>query len=72
MGTKERLMICAELLATIDRNRAFTGDNSVAVGIEQRIIERELRELEREILADPGALEAIFVKDRRRKNESPF
>jgi len=69
MGTKERLMICAELLATIDRNRSFTGDSSVALSIEQRIVERELRDLERDILADPGALEAQLVKVRPRRNE---
>lgn len=69
MGTKERLMICAELLATIDRNRSFTGDSTVALSIEQRIVERELRDLERNILADPGALEAQLVKLRPRGDE---
>ncbi len=72
MGTKERLTICAELLATIDRNRSCTGDSSVALSIEQRIIERELRDLERDIEADPGALENHLVRNRPRRNERPL
>ena len=68
MGTKERLTVCADLLAAIDLNRARTGDDGMGTSIEHSIIERELRELERDILEDPGALESQLVRVVRRAN----
>lgn len=65
MSTKERLNVCADLLAAIDLNRARTGDPGLATSIEYGIIARELQELERDILEDPGALESQLVPLRR-------
>ena len=66
MGTavdiKERLTICANLLNEIDRHRASTGDAGRGSGIERRIIDRELREIEEDIFNDPGALAAQLVR----------
>ncbi len=56
-----RLKSAADVLATIDRRREETGDAGVGVAIEWSILERELAELEEDILADPGALEALLV-----------
>lgn len=72
MSTKERLNTCADLLAAIDLNRERTGDQGLATSIEHSIIERELRELERDILEDPGALESQLVRVRRRERRKVF
>jgi len=58
VGTKERLSIGAGLLEAIEQHRTRTQDAGRGSGMERRIIERELRELEEDILADPGALES--------------
>jgi hypothetical protein len=68
MDTKERLGICAKLLGEIDGHRARTKDSGLGISIEHRIIERELRELEEDILADPGALEAQLVRVRPKRS----
>ena len=70
MGTKQRLEIGADLLTAIERNRARTADAGLGAGIERSIVNRELRELERDILADPGALESRIVKVRPRRRAS--
>jgi hypothetical protein len=67
MDTKERLDMCATLLGEIDRYRARTKDPGQGISIEHRIIERELRELEEDILADPGTLEAQLVRVRPKR-----
>jgi hypothetical protein len=64
---KERLSICANLLQEIERHRSRTHDSGRGVGIEHCIIDRELRELERDILEDPGDLESQLVRIRRRR-----
>ena len=68
MDTKERLGICANLLDEIDGYRARTTDPGLGSSIEHGIIERELRELEEDILADPGALESQLVRVRPRRS----
>ena len=41
-----RLSSCFVVLGLIDRRRAETGDDGIGSAIEQRILDRELRELE--------------------------
>ena len=67
LNIRERLSVCADLLEQIDRHRARTSDYGRGASIEQRIIERELRELEADILADPGPLETQLVRIRRQR-----
>lgn len=59
---KERLNLCAVILTTIDQSRQRRRDPLLASGIERQIIERELRDLEADIAADPGALELYIAK----------
>ena len=68
MGTKERLRICAGLLETIDQHRARTEDPGRGSAMERRIIDRELQELEKDILADPGALASQVVPVRAKRS----
>jgi|GEM_PF-684302 hypothetical protein len=64
--TRDRLELAASLLAMIEHYREKTGDWSLAQGVEQVIVEQELRRVEKEILEDPGALNAILVPVLRR------
>lgn len=66
LSTKERLHLCSVILDTIDHNRERRKDPGIGVNIERQIIERELRELERDIASDPGALDPRIAKMRRR------
>jgi hypothetical protein len=52
----ERLTLGAELLTLIDHRRAETENPGIGLCIEHHILERELAELEAEILANPGPL----------------
>jgi len=62
LTTRERLNLCAVILSTIDQNRERRKDPGLAQGIERQIVERELRELEADIAADPGPLELYIAK----------
>ena len=64
---RQRLTICASLLDQIDQHRARTRDAGRGAGIERRIIARELRELEEDILNDPGALASQLIRVRPRQ-----
>ena|SRR2546421_11897980 len=68
VGTKERLTLCASLLDQIEQHRARTEDLGRGASIERRIIDRELRDLEEDILADPGALASQLVRVRPRRS----
>lgn len=56
MTTKERLEKHFGLLGQIDHLRESSGKPGLAAGIEAKLIDRELRDIEREILVNPGAL----------------
>ena len=64
MSTRERIELSAKILDLIDRRRVETGDPAVGRNIERMVLETQLRDLEEEILANPGALEfALFRRD---------
>jgi hypothetical protein len=65
-NTRERLELAASLLALIEHYREKTGDRELACGVEQVIVEQELRRVEKEILDDPGGLDVVLVPLRRR------
>lgn len=49
----ERLNLGAELLTLIDRRRLELDNPGIGLCIEQRVLNRELEELEAEMLANP-------------------
>ena len=53
LSLKERLSTCVRILARIDENRARCHQPGLGQSVERLIIDRELRELELDILADP-------------------
>lgn len=63
----ERLEKSMSILAMIDRRRDSSGDRSLGSNIERMILNRELEELEREILANPGPLADQIARPSRRR-----
>jgi hypothetical protein len=64
----DRLKLCEAVLALIEQKRAETGDESLGANIEQVVLDGQFRELEAEILENPGAFEPWLVRRRRRDN----
>ena len=61
----DRLKLCEAVLALIEQKRAETGDESLGADIERVVIDSQFRELETEILEDPGAFEPWLIRRRR-------
>jgi hypothetical protein len=70
METRERLVREMEILSKIDSRREKESAPGLGEKIEREILNRELRELEKDILADPGALESQLVRVRPRKSSA--
>ncbi|SPE33659.1 conserved hypothetical protein [Candidatus Sulfopaludibacter sp. SbA6] len=63
-NSADRLKLCEAVLALIEQKRAETGDEFLGADIERVIVESQFRELEQEILEDPGAFEPWLVRRR--------
>jgi hypothetical protein len=64
-NTADRLELCEAILALIERKRAATGDDTLGASIERVVIDSQFRELEGEILENPGAIEPWLIRRRR-------
>ena len=67
MDIRERLKKEMEIIEKLGLRREEELTPWLGAGIEREILSRELRELELDILADPGALESQLVRVKRRK-----
>ena len=65
----ERLKQSAEVLDQLDRKRGENAMRPEDHDSENRILMTELRELEEDIVRDPGALQANLVPVRRRRDK---
>ncbi len=63
--TVRRIELCEAILSLIDRKRVETGDATLGTGIERLVIDRQIREVEREVLDNPGEFERYLVRRRR-------
>ncbi len=63
--TADRLQLCEAILDLIERKRAETGDENLGASIERIVIDSQFRELEREILDNPGPIEPWLIRRRR-------
>lgn len=61
-STKERLEQSVEVLDTLDRRRSEMKTPGLGSDTEWSLIEQELKEIEKDILDDPGALERFLVR----------
>jgi hypothetical protein len=60
----EELRLYEAVLALIEQRRAETGDDSLGAKIEELIIASQFRDLEAEIMENPGAFEPWLVRRR--------
>ena len=61
----DRMKLAEGVLSLIEQMRAATGDESLGSDIERVVLETQVRELEAEILENPGAIEPWLVRRRR-------
>ena len=59
-----RLKLAGAVLALIEQMRTETGDESLGSDIERVVVETQFRELESEILENPGAIEPWLIRRR--------
>lgn len=64
-SVKDRLEQGVATLETLERRRAQMRTPTLGQDMEWSLIERELREIEEDILSDPGALEKYLLRIRR-------
>jgi hypothetical protein len=64
----DRMKLSEAILELIEQKRAETGDDSLGEDVERVLIEAQFRELESEILENPGAIEPWLVRRRRDAN----
>jgi hypothetical protein len=64
-SAEDRTKLCGEILALIDHARKETGDESLAMNIEEAVLDMQFRELESDILENPGAIEPWLIRRRR-------
>ena len=64
-NTKERLELCEAILALIETKRIETGDEMLGASIERVVLDSHFRELENELLDNPGAIEPWLIRRRR-------
>jgi hypothetical protein len=61
----DKMKLSEEILALIELKRAETGDDLLGAEVEAFLIEAQFRELESEILDNPGAFEPWLLRRRR-------
>jgi hypothetical protein len=64
-NTAARLELYGAILSLIERKRAESGDESLGEAIERLVLDSQVRELETDILEDPGAFEPWLIRRRR-------
>jgi len=64
-STTDRIALCEEILAVIERKRSETGDASLGERIERIVIDTQFLEVERDVLDDPGAIAPWLIRQRR-------
>ena len=64
-NAEDRTKLAGAILALIDQARQETGDESLGFTIEQAVLDMQFRELESEILENPGAIEPWLIRRRR-------
>jgi hypothetical protein len=63
-SANDRLKLGEAIIALIEQKRAETGDESLGANIERVVLESQFRELEDEILENPGAIEPWLIRRR--------
>lgn len=62
---KDRLALYEAILALIERKRAETQDPALGEAVERVILDTQFRDIESEILENPGAFEPWLIRRRQ-------
>ena len=65
-SARDRMELCEAILGLIEKKRVQTGDPTLGETVEQVILESQFRDIEAEIVENPGAFEPWLI--RRRAN----
>jgi len=63
--SNEGLKLAEAVLALIEQKREESGDETLGIAIERAVLDIQFRELESEILENPGAIEPWLIRRRR-------
>lgn len=63
-NTADRMELCEAILSLIEQKRTQTGDPFLGALIERVVIDSQFRELEADILENPGAIEPWLIRRR--------
>src|SRR5215831_8790535 len=61
----DRLSLCEAVLVLIEQKRAETDDECLGMAIERVVLDMQFRELEADIMENPGAFEPWLIRRRR-------
>ena len=61
----DRLALYEAILALIEKKRAETQDDTLALAVERLILDSQFQDIEGEILDNPGAIEPWLIRRRR-------
>jgi hypothetical protein len=64
----DRMKLSEAILALVEQQRAETGDPFLGSDVEEFLIGAQFRDLESEIMQNPGAIEPWLVRRRRGDN----
>jgi hypothetical protein len=64
----DRMKLSEAILALVEQQRVETGDAFLGSDVEEFLIGAQFRDLESEILQNPGAIEPWLVRRRRGDN----
>jgi len=67
-NTQHYIELCEAVLSLIERKRTESGDATLGAAIERLVIDSQFREVEREVLDNPGAIEPWLIRRRRGEN----
>jgi hypothetical protein len=60
----DRMALCEAVVALIEQKRTETGDPTLGDVIERAVLDMQFRELEVDILENPGAFEPWLIRRR--------
>jgi len=66
-NASDRLALSEAILDLIEKKRSETGDETLGAAIERIILDAQVRDLEKDIFEDPGAIEPWLVRRRRQE-----
>ena len=71
VNKRDEVELCEAILAVIEKRRFETGDESLGAFVEETVLSHQIRELEAELLENPGAFERFLVPTHARRRAQP-